>query len=73
MIQANGKLGKAATVSLLPMMLKFVLRIVLLRNTQKYIDSRSQWMNRDRFFDAYGRDRVDEEKLRIIAAAEVSG
>ena len=28
---------------------------------------------RDRFFDAYGRDRVDEEKLRIIAAAEVFG
>jgi kanamycin kinase len=28
---------------------------------------------RDRFFDAYGRDRVDEDKLRIIAAAEVFG
>ena len=28
---------------------------------------------RDRFFDAYGRDRVDGEKLRIIAAAEVFG
>jgi kanamycin kinase len=28
---------------------------------------------RDRFFDAYGRDRVDEEKLRIVAAAEVFG
>lgn len=28
---------------------------------------------RDRFFNAYGRDRVDEEKLRIIAAAEVFG
>ena len=28
---------------------------------------------RDRFLDAYGRDRVDEEKLRIVAAAEVFG
>ena len=28
---------------------------------------------RDRFFDAYGRDRVDEDKLRIVAAAEVFG
>ena len=28
---------------------------------------------RDRFLDAYGRDRVDEEKLRLIAAAEVFG
>ena len=28
---------------------------------------------RNRFFDAYGRDRVDEEKLRIVAAAEVFG
>ena len=28
---------------------------------------------RDRFFDAYGRDRVDEEMLRIVAAAEVFG
>ena len=28
---------------------------------------------RDRFFDAYGRDLVDEEKLRIVAAAEVFG
>ncbi len=28
---------------------------------------------RDRFLDAYGRDRVDEDKLRIIAAAEVFG
>ncbi len=28
---------------------------------------------RDRFFDAYGRDKIDEEKLRIIAAAEVFG
>ena len=28
---------------------------------------------RDRFFDAYGRDRVDEEMLRVIAAAEVFG
>lgn len=28
---------------------------------------------RERFFDAYGRDRVDEEKLRIVAAAEVFG
>ena len=26
---------------------------------------------RDRFFDAYGRDKVDEEKIKIIAAAEV--
>ena len=28
---------------------------------------------RDRFLDAYGRDCVEEEKLRIIAAAEVFG
>lgn len=28
---------------------------------------------RNRFFDAYGRDRIDTEKLQIIAAAEVFG
>ena len=28
---------------------------------------------RDRFFDAYGRDRVEEELLRLVAAAEVFG
>ncbi len=28
---------------------------------------------RDRFFDAYGRDRVDEELIRVVAAAEVFG
>ena len=28
---------------------------------------------RGRFFDAYGRDRVDEDMLRIVAAAEVFG
>ena len=28
---------------------------------------------RQRFFDAYGRDRVDEDRLRIVAAAEVFG
>ena len=28
---------------------------------------------RDRFFDAYGRDAVDKEKIKIIAAAEVFG
>ena len=28
---------------------------------------------RDRFFDAYGRDHVDEDMLRIVAAAEVFG
>lgn len=28
---------------------------------------------RDRFFDAYGRDRVDTEVLRVVAAAEVFG
>lgn len=28
---------------------------------------------RERFFDAYGRDKIDEEKLRIVAAAEVFG
>ena len=28
---------------------------------------------RDRFFDAYGRDKVDVEKIKIIAAAEVFG
>lgn len=27
----------------------------------------------DCFFDAYGRDRIDSEKLRIVAAAEVFG
>ena len=28
---------------------------------------------RERFFDAYGRDRVDEKMLKIVAAAEVFG
>ncbi len=28
---------------------------------------------RGRFFDAYGRDRVDEEIIRVVAAAEVFG
>ena len=28
---------------------------------------------RERFFDAYGRDKIDGEKLKIIAAAEVFG
>ena len=28
---------------------------------------------RDRFFDAYGRDKIDEEKIKIIAAGEVFG
>jgi kanamycin kinase len=28
---------------------------------------------RGRFFDAYGRDRVDEDMLKIVAAAEVFG
>jgi len=28
---------------------------------------------RDRFFDAYGRDRTDEDVLRIVAACEVFG
>ena len=28
---------------------------------------------RDRFLDAYGRDRVDTEMLRVVAAAEVFG
>lgn len=28
---------------------------------------------RDRFFDAYGRDRIDEEKIKVIAAIEVFG
>ena len=28
---------------------------------------------RDRFFDAYGRDRVEEDMLRLVAAAEVFG
>ena len=27
----------------------------------------------DRFLDAYGRDRVETEKLRIVAAFEVFG
>ena len=28
---------------------------------------------RDRFLDAYGRDLVDEERLRVISAAEIFG
>ena len=28
---------------------------------------------RDRFFDAYGRDKVDQDALRVVAAAEVFG
>ena len=28
---------------------------------------------RDRFIDAYGRDKIDENILKIIAAAEVFG
>ena len=28
---------------------------------------------RERFFDAYGKDRVDKDILKIIAAAEVFG
>lgn len=28
---------------------------------------------RERFFDAYGRDKIDNDKLRVIAAAEVFG
>jgi kanamycin kinase len=28
---------------------------------------------RQRFFDAYGRDRIDEEMLRVVAACEVFG
>ena len=28
---------------------------------------------RDRFFDAYGRDKIDEYALRVVAAAEVFG
>ena len=28
---------------------------------------------RERFLDAYGRDKIDEDKLRVIAAAEVFG
>lgn len=30
-------------------------------------------MYRDRFFDAYGRDKINEEKMKVIAAAEVFG
>ena len=30
-------------------------------------------MYRGRFFDAYGRDRVDEDLIRVVAAAEVFG
>ncbi len=39
----------------------------------------SLWFNlhtdayRDRFFDAYGRERVDEDIIRVVAAAEVFG
>ena len=28
---------------------------------------------RDRFLDAYGRDKIDEELLKVVAAAEVFG
>jgi kanamycin kinase len=28
---------------------------------------------RERFFDAYGRDRIDEELIKVVAAAEVFG
>ena len=28
---------------------------------------------RDRFFDAYGRDKIEEEKIKVIAAIEVFG
>jgi kanamycin kinase len=28
---------------------------------------------RARFLDAYGRDKAEEEKLRLIAAAEIFG
>jgi len=28
---------------------------------------------RERFFDAYGRDKIEEEKLRLVAAAEIFG
>ena len=28
---------------------------------------------RDRFFDAYGRDKINSEAIRIVAAAEVFG
>ena len=28
---------------------------------------------RDRFFDAYGRDKIDEDMLRVVAACEVFG
>ena len=28
---------------------------------------------RARFFDAYGRDKIDPDKIRVVAAAEVFG
>ena len=28
---------------------------------------------RERFIDAYGRDKIDEEILRVVAAVEVFG
>ena len=28
---------------------------------------------RERFFDAYGRDKIDEDALSVVAAAEVFG
>ena len=28
---------------------------------------------RERFFDAYGRDKLDPDRLRVVAAAEVFG
>ncbi len=49
------------------------------RHIDLFWGSWTLWFNlktnkyRDRFFDAYGRDKIDEDKLKIIAAAEVFG
>ena len=49
------------------------------RHIDLFWGSWTLWFNlktnayKDRFFDAYGRDKIDPEKLKIIAAAEVFG
>jgi len=49
------------------------------RHIDLFWGSWTLWFNlktnryRDRFFDAYGRDKVDEEMIKIIAAFEVFG
>ena len=49
------------------------------RHIDLFWGSWTLWFNlkthkyRDRFFDAYGRDKIDEDKLKVIAASEVFG